>query len=79
MAKVVAVNVSEKKGTIKHAVEEVEMKEDFGIVGDSHAEQGSIRQISLLGIESIKIISTGHLLVLDQCIILPQCQPEITV
>lgn len=29
------------------------MKEDFGIVGDSHAEQGSIRQISLLGIESI--------------------------
>ena len=32
MAKVVAVNVSEKKGTIKHAVEEVEMKEDFGIV-----------------------------------------------
>ena len=33
MAKVVAVNVSEKKGTIKHAVEEVEMKEDFGIVG----------------------------------------------
>ena len=40
MAKVVAVNVSEKKGTIKHAVEEVEMKEDFGIVGDSHAEQG---------------------------------------
>ena len=53
MAKVVAVNVSEKKGTIKHAVEEVEMKEDFGIVGDSHAEQGSIRQISLLGIESI--------------------------
>ena len=48
MAKVVAVNVSEKKGTIKHAVEKVEMKEDFGIVGDSHAEQGSIRQISLL-------------------------------
>ena len=47
MAKVIAVNVSERKGTVKHSVDSVEMREDFGIIGDSHAEKGSIRQISL--------------------------------
>ncbi len=51
--KVVAVNISEKKGTSKYPVEYVICQEDFGIVGDSHAGPG-IRQISLLGIESIK-------------------------
>ncbi|MCI7583538.1 MAG: MOSC domain-containing protein [Eubacteriales bacterium] len=54
MAKVIAVNVSERKGTVKHSVDSVEMKENFGIIGDSHAEEGSIRQISLLGTESIE-------------------------
>lgn len=52
MAKVVSVNISEKKGEIKHSVPFVELKENFGIVGDAHAGEG-IRQISLLGIESI--------------------------
>lgn len=52
MAKIVAVNISEKKGQIKHAVAAVELKEDFGIIGDAHAG-GGIRQISLLGVESI--------------------------
>lgn len=52
MAKVVSVNISEKKGEIKHSVPYVVLKEDFGIVGDAHAGVG-IRQISLLGIESI--------------------------
>ena len=51
-AKVVAVNISEKKGTVKHPVDEVVLKEDFGIVGDAHAGPG-IRQVSLLSIESI--------------------------
>ncbi|MDD4839302.1 MAG: MOSC domain-containing protein [Clostridia bacterium] len=52
MAKIVAVNVSVKKGDIKHPVEFVELKEDFGIIGDAHAGPG-IRQISLLGKESV--------------------------
>ena len=52
MAKIVAVNISEKKGEIKHSVSFVELKEDFGIVGDAHAGSG-IRQISLLGKESV--------------------------
>ena len=52
MAKVVAVNISEKKGEIKHSVPIVQLVEDFGIVGDAHAG-GGIRQISLLGVESI--------------------------
>lgn len=52
MAKVIAVNISEKKGQIKHPVDYVEVKIDFGIVGDAHGGAG-IRQISLLGRESI--------------------------
>lgn len=54
MAKVIAVNISEKKGLIKHPVESVTFKENFGIIGDAHAEEGSIRQVSLLGKESVK-------------------------
>lgn len=54
MAKVVAVNISEKKGLIKHSVDQVVFIEDFGIEGDAHAEKGSIRQVSLLGVESVK-------------------------
>jgi len=54
MAKVVAVNVSERKGLIKHSVDSVNFIEDFGIEGDAHAEKGSIRQVSLLGVESVK-------------------------
>lgn len=53
MAKVIAVNISEKKGQIKHAVDFVELKSDYGIINDAHAGKG-IRQISLLGRESIK-------------------------
>ncbi len=51
--KVLSVNISEIKGVIKHPVEYVELKEDFGIIGDSHSGPG-IRQVSLLSIESIK-------------------------
>ncbi len=50
--KIVAVNVSEKKGETKHAVDFVELKENHGIVGDAHAGPWH-RQISLLGVESI--------------------------
>lgn len=51
--KVVAVNISEKKGVIKHPVKEIICQENFGIIGDAHAGPG-IRQVSLLGIESIE-------------------------
>jgi len=54
MAKVLAVNISERKGVVKHSVDSVNLIEDYGIEGDAHAEQGSIRQLSLLGIESVK-------------------------
>ena len=54
MAKVVSCNVSTKKGEIKHPVDNIVLIEDFGVEGDAHAEKGSIRQISLLGRESIK-------------------------
>lgn len=49
---VVAVNVSEKKGQIKHTVPFAELKEDWGIAGDAHGGPG-IRQVSLLGVESM--------------------------
>lgn len=52
MATVTAVNISEKKGTIKHPVPEGEFRVDHGIVGDSHAGNWH-RQISLLSQESI--------------------------
>ncbi len=50
--KVIAVNVSEVKGVCKHPVGEIECRKDYGIVNDAHAGPG-LRQISLLGVESI--------------------------
>lgn len=52
MAKVVSVNISEKKGTMKHQVPEIQLKLRHGIVGDAHAGDWH-RQISLLAEESI--------------------------
>ncbi len=49
---IVAVSVSENKGTKKTNVESVELKEDFGIIGDVHAGTRK-RQVSLLAAESI--------------------------
>ncbi|MHA1549143.1 MAG: MOSC domain-containing protein, partial [Alphaproteobacteria bacterium] len=45
-----SLNISEKKGTKKTPVPEVELNE-FGLVGDSHAGRWH-RQVSLLGLES---------------------------
>ena len=53
MAKVVAVCQSEKKGTKKRPVAEVSIKEDYGVVGDAHADCLTHRQGSLLAQESI--------------------------
>lgn len=53
MARVKAVCISEKKGTIKHKVPEIQVRRDHGIVGDAHAGKWH-RQISLLGDESVE-------------------------
>ncbi|MGI6248845.1 MAG: MOSC domain-containing protein [Acutalibacteraceae bacterium] len=53
MAKVVAVNISEKKGTAKKAVEKGILIEDFGLQGDAHGGKGH-RQVSLLAKESVE-------------------------
>jgi MOSC domain-containing protein YiiM len=52
MAKVLAVNISEKKGVIKHPIEKGYFEVDHGLVGDAHAGNWH-RQVSLLGQESI--------------------------
>jgi len=53
MAKIAAVCKSEKKGCKKKASNKGTLKEDYGLVGDAHAEFGSHRQLSLLALESI--------------------------
>ena len=53
MAKVIAINRSEKKGTIKQPEPEGNFIVDFGLEGDAHASNWH-RQVSLLGAESIR-------------------------
>jgi MOSC domain-containing protein YiiM len=52
MASVIAVCISEQKGTQKHQVPEIQLKKNHGIVGDAHAGDWH-RQVSLLGNESV--------------------------
>lgn len=52
MANVVSVNISERKGTQKHPVPEIELKIQHGIVGDAHAGDWH-RQVSMLAEESV--------------------------
>lgn len=57
--KVIAVCISEKKGTSKKNVGKGEIKENFGMIGDAHAGDKE-RQVSLLAKESIdKVIKRG--------------------
>lgn len=53
MAEIVAVCKSQEKGTRKKAVAEGILKEDYGLVGDAHADCCTHRQVSLLAMESI--------------------------
>src|SRR4030043_504581 len=53
--KVISVNISEKKGTIKHPVEKITITE-AGVMEDAHAGDWH-RQVSLLAIESIEKFS----------------------
>ncbi|MBI4698037.1 MAG: MOSC domain-containing protein [Nitrospirae bacterium] len=52
-AKVVSLNISDKKGVRKKPVDEVMLRENFGIENDAHASEKWHRQISLLALESI--------------------------
>lgn len=52
MSKVLAICISEKKGTGKHEINEAKLIKDFGIENDAHAGNWH-RQISLLGFEKI--------------------------
>lgn len=52
MAKVIAVNISEKKGVRKHTVPSCNLVVDHGIEGDAHAGNWH-RQVSLLARESV--------------------------
>ncbi len=61
MAKVIAVNLSEKKGVIKTPIEVGNFIEDFGLENDAHAGKWH-RQVSLLGLESFdKLAKMGGL------------------
>lgn len=53
MAKIIAVCRSKDKGTSKEDVKKGVLKEEFGLVGDAHADCCTHRQVSLLAIESI--------------------------
>ena len=60
MSKIIAVSRSEQKGTKKINVSEGVLKENYGLVGDAHADCCTHRQVSLLAIESInKMRSLG--------------------
>ena len=64
MAKVVSVNISEKKGERKRPVPKIHLKLRHGIVGDAHAGDWH-RQISLLAEESIDTMRAVSPLPLD--------------
>lgn len=64
MAQVVSVNISERKGTVKREVPEIQLKLHHGIVGDAHAGDWH-RQISLLAEESVDKMR----------VLLPELQP----
>jgi len=53
-ARVVSINISEKKGMRKKPVETAEIRTNYGIEGDAHASSEWHRQVSLLATESIK-------------------------
>lgn len=53
MAKVVAVNISKKKGVVKKPIDKGFFKINHGLEGDAHAGNWH-RQVSLLGVESVE-------------------------
>ena len=53
MGKIFSINISEKKGTVKHPVQSARVVEGFGLEDDAHGGDWH-RQVSLLDIESIR-------------------------
>lgn len=53
MGKIIAICISEKKGTQKTEIDCAELKENYGILGDAHAGNWH-RQVSLLSLEKIE-------------------------
>ena len=53
-AKIVSINISDKKGERKKAVDSAVLKQNYGMERDAHASGEWHRQISLLALESIK-------------------------
>lgn len=53
MGKILAVCISEQKGTLKTAVDKGLMIKDFGLEHDAHAGKWH-RQISLLAVEAVR-------------------------
>jgi MOSC domain-containing protein YiiM len=53
MASVIAVCSSEEKGIKKEVVAGGVVKENYGLIGDAHADFSTNRQVSLLAMESI--------------------------
>ena len=53
MARIIAVCRSKKKGTKKEDVAEGLLRENYGLIGDAHADHHTHRQVSLLAMESI--------------------------
>ena len=51
--RVIAVCRSDKKGVRKEVIAEGQFQEDYGLVGDAHADSSTHRQVSLLARESI--------------------------
>lgn len=53
-ARVVAVCISENRGTKKSSVRQGRLEKNFGLIGDAHADSNSHRQVSLLAMESVR-------------------------
>jgi len=53
MAKIIEVCKSKEKGTKKEIVAEGILREDYGLIGDAHADCCTHRQVSLLAVEGI--------------------------
>lgn len=51
--KIIAVCTSKKKGTKKEAIAKGILKENYGLIGDAHADSSTHRQVSLLATSSI--------------------------
>ncbi|MFC2047064.1 MOSC domain-containing protein [Chloroflexota bacterium] len=52
-AKVIAICTSKEKGTRKEPIAKGILREDYGLIGDAHADCCTHRQVSLLAVESI--------------------------